>query len=107
MVSAPLILVIEDEPMIRALVERALQLFDLRVLSAPNGRQGLELYRQYQAEVTLVLCNVQMPGMDGVQVLTFLRAINPTESACYREQGTTGALTISKALLPGWQVAVS
>jgi CheY-like chemotaxis protein len=47
------------------------------VLSAADGHEALLLFEQHQASVDLVLTDVVMPIMDGVALMTALRAENP------------------------------
>jgi len=66
------ILVIDDEPAARDLVQRVLTKEGYRVQTAASGPEGLSLARQIQpAAITL---DVMMPGMDGWAVLTVLKA---------------------------------
>jgi CheY-like chemotaxis protein len=48
-----------------------------RLLTATNGRDALEIYAQYQAEVELVLTDMVMPEMDGAALVEALKALNP------------------------------
>jgi signal transduction histidine kinase/CheY-like chemotaxis protein len=66
------ILVIDDEPAARDLVQRVLTKEGYRVETAASGAEGLVLARQIKpAAITL---DVMMPGMDGWAVLTVLKA---------------------------------
>lgn len=65
------VLVIEDEPEMRRNVVRLLELEDYQVLSAANGRDGLDLIREHRPD--LVLCDVMMPDLDGREVLQAVR----------------------------------
>jgi DNA-binding response OmpR family regulator len=67
----PRILVVEDDPAIlRGLVD-ALEQEGYSVLSARNGRQGLDL--GLREEVDLVVLDVMLPGMDGYEICRKLR----------------------------------
>jgi DNA-binding response OmpR family regulator len=81
--SPPGILVIDDEPLIRTLLETACRLRGFRVFQADGGRAGLELYRQERAGISLVLLDVRMPEMDGPQTLAELRRCNPAVACCF------------------------
>jgi DNA-binding NarL/FixJ family response regulator len=65
------ILIIEDDAQTRENLEIILEMEDLRVFAAPDGRTGLELARREHPD--LVLCDVMMPGFDGHDVLRELR----------------------------------
>lgn len=68
------VLVIEDEPAIYEEVMTWLEVEGYEVVGAENGRQGLELV--YRERPDLVLCDINMPEMDGHSVLIELRS-NP------------------------------
>lgn len=66
------ILIVEDQDSLRANLALLLELEGFRVLSAPDGIRGLELARS--ARPDLVLCDLMMPGLDGLGVVRALRA---------------------------------
>ena len=66
------ILIIEDQPQMRKNLSLILEMENYEVLSAENGRLGLELIRRHPPD--LVICDVMMPEMDGKAVITELRA---------------------------------
>jgi PAS domain S-box-containing protein len=72
-----LILVIDDEEPVREAVTDILDIEGLRVINAPDGWTGIELYRERQAEIDLVILDLSMPGLSGDATLTQLRQINP------------------------------
>ncbi len=65
------LLVIEDEDDIREGMGEILELSKYRVVLAPNGRIGLELAKQEAPD--LILSDVQMPEMNGHEVLSAIR----------------------------------
>jgi two-component system cell cycle response regulator DivK len=71
-VSAPAILVVEDNPRNLKLVRDVLEHAGYRTLEAGTAERGLELAREQRPG--LVLMDVQLPGMDGVEALGRLRA---------------------------------
>ncbi|MFO1430455.1 MAG: SpoIIE family protein phosphatase [Candidatus Competibacteraceae bacterium] len=61
------ILTIDDEPILRDIIVSYLEDSNFQVIEAANGQEGIELCRREQPD--LVLCDLRMPGMDGLQVL--------------------------------------
>lgn len=64
------ILLIEDNPEMADNIVSILELADYNVLSAPNGRIGVDLAQKHVPD--LVLCDVMMPELDGYGVLHIL-----------------------------------
>lgn len=69
------ILVIDDEESIRNMMKMVLEADGYVVFTAEDGPHGLEVFKKQSPEI--VLLDVRMPGMDGVQVLERIRAIDP------------------------------
>ena len=65
------ILIIEDDPAYRSMMETILQMEGFEVRSAENGHTGLALIETQRPD--LILCDIMMPGMDGHSVLEALR----------------------------------
>jgi two-component system chemotaxis response regulator CheY len=68
-------LIVDDSSVMRKIVERALRqagLDTLVVLEASNGAEGLDLLRTKQ--VDLILSDINMPSMDGLEFLRQLKA---------------------------------
>lgn len=72
------ILAIEDESHVREIIWEILSAEDFHVIEAENGLQGLELATQELPD--LIICDVMMPGMDGLTVLKNLRENPATET---------------------------
>ncbi len=72
-----LVLVIDDEAVVRRSLGRMLQSMDLEVVGAEDGPTGVELYREHSERIALVVLDLIMPGMDGEQVMAVLLGINP------------------------------
>jgi two-component system nitrogen regulation response regulator NtrX len=69
------ILVIDDESGIRESLKKILEYAGFHVSLADNGEEGIGLYRKETPE--LVLLDIKMPGMDGMEVLKHLLTIDP------------------------------
>jgi two-component system response regulator (stage 0 sporulation protein F) len=66
----PDILIIDDEPLVRAVLRRILERHGYAVREAPDGRAGLTLWRHAPGD--LVLTDLFMPGTDGIEVIVQL-----------------------------------
>ena len=63
-----LILIVDDSELNRALLSEMLK-DDFRILEASNGRECLDALEQYGMGISLVLLDINMPVMDGFEVL--------------------------------------
>src|SRR6476469_4816516 len=66
-----LILVVDDEPRMVNFMRMNLELEGCRVITASNGREGLDSAREEMPDA--VLLDIMMPGMDGFETLRRLR----------------------------------
>jgi CheY-like chemotaxis protein len=69
------ILVVDDSPEIRSYLRALLELDSYRVETASSGQEALQAVRH--ARPDLVLLDVQMPGMDGIETLRRLQQLRP------------------------------
>ena len=67
------ILVVDDEPMVRALIARALSDQGYRVVSVANGRAALEVARAADGAFDLIVTNNYMPGLNGAELIARVR----------------------------------
>ncbi len=70
----PVILTIDDEPDVRNSIQAYLEDFDYVVYGAANGREGLSVFQE--KPIDLILVDLRMPEMDGLEVLAKVREIN-------------------------------
>jgi CheY-like chemotaxis protein len=71
------VLVVDDEPMVLAFVEEALKKLGYKVLTAVDGQQAGEVYSSHANQIDMVLLDMVMPGITGLEVCRRLRGINP------------------------------
>ena len=71
------ILVIEDEESLCLAVSKMLRRKGLTVIEADNGKTGIDLFRVSALQIDVVLLDLTLPGMSGVEVLRELRRIQP------------------------------
>lgn len=69
------ILIIDDERAIRSTLREILEYEDYKVLDADNGMDGLEIIKK--EDLDLVLCDIKMSKMDGMEVLTEGLSLKP------------------------------
>jgi len=67
------ILLVDDDIALREVAREVLCSMGYSVLSAMNGEEALAIFRQHQQEINLVLTDVIMPGMGGVELAKRLR----------------------------------
>jgi CheY-like chemotaxis protein len=70
------ILVIDDKEEIRTLIKAVLGNFGFNVIEAGSGQMGVQMLREQQPD--LVVCDVNMPGMDGYETLGAARESSTT-----------------------------
>jgi two-component system, chemotaxis family, CheB/CheR fusion protein len=75
--GAGTVLVVDDEEVIRNFCKSALESHGYTVLQASNGQEAVRLFRERSSEIALVLLDVAMPGMDGIEALEWIRGIRP------------------------------
>jgi CheY-like chemotaxis protein len=77
------VLVVEDEPQVRAVTVRVLRGHGFRVLVAGSGGEALEVAGATLDPVDLVVSDVVMPGMDGRSAVDALRSLHPSMRVLY------------------------
>jgi len=89
------ILVVDDEETVREMAVMMLEEIGFGTLSAEDGVQAIEAYREHHDEIALVLLDMTMPRMDGRTCFAKLREMNPDVrvvlSSGYSEQDATNS----------------
>lgn len=71
------ILHIDDEDSVREVVADILGSWGISVRSAANGYDGVALFEQHHKQINVVLLDMKMPGIDGLETYQLLRQIQP------------------------------
>jgi DNA-binding NtrC family response regulator len=72
---------VDDEEIIRRLLEEMLQEMGFRVLVAQDGLEALEIYREFSSGIDVVLIDMIMPRLDGKETFLEMKKINPNVRA--------------------------
>jgi CheY-like chemotaxis protein len=75
--ARPVVLVAEDEDIVRGMVRLVLEQDGFEVLAAETGGRAAELFQDRPAGVDVLLTDVRMPGMTGPELARHLRADRP------------------------------
>ena len=86
------VLLVEDEPAVRAVTQAALQRHGYTVLPAATGAEALRIARANQGVINVVLTDVVMPGMSGPQLVEQLREEQPRLAALFMSGYTSDAV---------------
>lgn len=88
------VLVVDDEPTVRAVTVRALRAFGFDAIEAEDGAAGLELFAANRDRIVAVLLDMTMPRMNGEEAFAELRKLDPNVRIIlmsgYTEQDATG-----------------
>jgi CheY-like chemotaxis protein len=102
------VLVVDDEPDARNVLQRMLSQCEAEVTTAESASAGLELIRTHRPDV--IISDIGMPGMDGYQFIREVRSLPPADG------GKTPAIALTafarsedrtRAMLAGYHVHVS
>jgi CheY-like chemotaxis protein len=92
----PTILLIDDDNQFRSFYSLALGRAGYEVVEAAGGLDGVRAYRESPADV--VVCDLFMPGQDGLQTIRELRRLDPAAKVVAMSAGGEGPLTEALAL---------
>jgi PAS domain S-box-containing protein len=70
------ILFVEDEQMLRDLVSSLLQAKGYKILTASNGVEAMDVYVQRKDEIELILTDIGLPKMSGLEMVKKIREMN-------------------------------
>ena len=70
-------LLIDDEEVVREIGTDMLLSLGIKCLTAADGEEGIRMYRENRDQISLVILDIEMPGMSGDQVYEELKRMNP------------------------------
>jgi PAS domain S-box-containing protein len=86
------VLVVDDEPLVRAFACEGLKRIGYEVLVAENGTQALSLYSGHPGKIDCVLLDLIMPELSGLDTYRRLREIDPKVTVLFASGYSTGEI---------------
>jgi PAS domain S-box-containing protein len=86
------VLVVDDEPLVRAFAEEGLKGLGYDVWVAENGKTALETYERHHTEIDCVLMDLIMPQLSGVETYRRMRAMDPLVRVVFASGYSTGEI---------------
>jgi DNA-binding NtrC family response regulator len=71
------VLVVDDEPDVLEVASMSLDQLGFRVLTAPDGRAAMDVFRAHAREIDAVLLDLTMPHVSGEEVFEEMRRVRP------------------------------
>ena len=97
------ILLVEDEPSVRELVQELLEANGYAVVSAANAADGLAAVGRHPGPIHLLLTDVVMPGLSGRELAERLKPLRPETKVLFMSGYTNDAISHHGILEPGVQ----
>jgi signal transduction histidine kinase len=95
------LLLVEDQPQLRLLTSRILSGYGYKVLEAADGMEALRICEQNDGLIQLVLTDVVMPGVTGIELGKRLKELNPVLKIVYMSGYTDDVILRQGTLEPG------
>lgn len=71
------VLVVDDEELVRNVSKMMLERLGYRVLTAADGAEGVHVFTEHKDEISVVLLDMTMPRMGGLEAFQALRQVRP------------------------------
>jgi CheY-like chemotaxis protein len=98
MTRSLVVLVADDDVLVRTLIHTILTRSGYSVLMAADGEEALELSRSYSGEIHLLLSDITMPRMDGFKLAARIREERPSTRALLISGKTSSEILAGNAL---------
>lgn len=101
------VLLVDDEPFIRTMTARMLADFGCtQFVEVGNGREALAVLDRDDSHIDLILCDLSMPDMDGVEIVRHLGARKDCPPFAFLSGAESGALRAAEALARAYRLEV-
>lgn len=77
------ILLVEDDISIGHGIQKFLQLQGMTIILENNGIKGLESYKKFQSDLKFVILDINLPGLNGIQLYNKIQALNPSQKILF------------------------
>ncbi|MHA1619739.1 MAG: ATP-binding protein [Promethearchaeota archaeon] len=78
-----IILLVDDEKLIRKSLQLYLQHFGATIYTSDNGTKGLQLFQSFPKQFDLVILDINLPGMNGIDVYQIIKKIAPKQPVLF------------------------
>jgi two-component system, cell cycle sensor histidine kinase and response regulator CckA len=92
--TSPVVLLVDDELVVRSLAQSILTRAGYRVLNAVDGEHALEVSRGYSGLIDVLLTDVRMPKMDGLELSTHIVRERPGIKILFMSGKESGELIV-------------
>ena len=75
---AKTVLLVEDKKLIRMMIINGLKGYGIDFLEASNGQEAVELFKERNDEIDLVISDINLPLLNGVDTIRTIKQIKPT-----------------------------
>ena len=72
-----IILIVDDEPAVLKVMKIVLEKSGFQVVLAGNGAEALEIFEQMRDQIRILITDMAMPGMNGLDLIRAIRNLNP------------------------------
>jgi signal transduction histidine kinase/CheY-like chemotaxis protein len=86
------VLLVEDEPMVRALAREVLEQYGYTVICAADGQEGLDICKAFAGRIDLIITDVVMPRMSGREMAESVVSVRPDARILYMSGFTDDAI---------------
>ena len=100
------ILLVEDEEDVRTLCKELLGTYGYHVITAKNGKEAVDIYRNHCNDISLVMLDLIMPEMDGIKCAEYIMNIDP-KAKIIVASGFSPSESATRKLLKGHRNFVS
>jgi len=106
------VLVVDDDKMVLETIATVLKSLGYNVLLAADGLQAVETYQHHQRDIELVILDIVMPKMGGLEACKKIRGINPTAKVIFltgydpsQQLNSQGMASSEKVVMKPFQIA--